>query len=152
MTPASAAPRALHLRIATPDGLAVDEAGVRALRAEDDSGAFGVLPEHADFLTVLVPCVVRWHGADGTHRFCMVEGGMLRVDGGAEVAIATAAAVLGDSLEAVAARVREARERRLEAARNARVEQTRLHARAVREIVRCLRPDLHVDGIGRLEP
>ena len=45
--------RGLQLIIATPAKLLIDVDDVRSLRAEDDSGAFGVLPGHADLLTVL---------------------------------------------------------------------------------------------------
>jgi F-type H+-transporting ATPase subunit epsilon len=50
----------LQVIIGTPAKLLVDVDGVRSLRAEDESGAFGVLPGHADLLTVLPPSVVRW--------------------------------------------------------------------------------------------
>ena len=49
----------LHLTIATPAAVLVDADGVASLRAEDESGAFGVLPGHADLLTVLPPSVLR---------------------------------------------------------------------------------------------
>ena len=51
---------ALRLTIATPSALLLDVDNVASLRAEDDSGAFGVLPGHADLLTVLPPSVLRW--------------------------------------------------------------------------------------------
>ena len=60
----------LQLIIATPAKLLADIDDVRSLRAEDDSGAFGVLPGHADLLTVLPPSVVRWTTGDGTTRYC----------------------------------------------------------------------------------
>ena len=55
----------LHLIIATPAKLLIDVEDVRSLRAEDDSGGFGVLPGHADLLTVLPPSVVRWTAEGG---------------------------------------------------------------------------------------
>jgi F-type H+-transporting ATPase subunit epsilon len=54
----------LHLIIATPAKVLADVEDIRSLRAEDDSGAFGVLPGHADLLTVLPPSVVRWTAQD----------------------------------------------------------------------------------------
>jgi F-type H+-transporting ATPase subunit epsilon len=50
----------VRLTIATPAAVLVDVDGVRSLRAEDQSGAFGVLPGHADLVTVLPPSVLRW--------------------------------------------------------------------------------------------
>lgn len=49
-----------HLLIATPQRILVNRDDIVALRAEDASGSFGLLPGHVDFLTVLSPSVVRW--------------------------------------------------------------------------------------------
>ncbi len=57
--------RACASRSSTPAAILIDADDVRSLRAEDESGAFGVLPGHADLLTVLPPSVVRWT-RDGT--------------------------------------------------------------------------------------
>ncbi|MFM0500184.1 F0F1 ATP synthase subunit epsilon [Paraburkholderia caffeinilytica] len=130
----------LHLTIATPAAVLVDSTEVMALRAEDESGNFGILPGHADFLTVLVPCVIRWHGADNAPHFCAVEGGVLRVAQGRSVTIACRDGIRGDTLVELQAAVEAARAKRLDMARRARVEQTRLHAQAVRQLLRYLRP------------
>ena len=50
----------MRLIITTPTAIALDESSVRHVRAEDPSGAFGIEPGHADFLTTLSICVVRW--------------------------------------------------------------------------------------------
>ena len=131
---------ALHMTIATPAGMLVDSPDVVAFRAEDATGSFGVLPGHTDFLTVLSPCVVRWRTADGTRRFCAVSGGVLRVIDGKDINIACRDGELGDALETLEARVRETRESRLDVTRRVRVEQTRLNAQAIRQILKYLRP------------
>lgn len=131
---------ALHLSIATPASVLFDSAQVVALRAEDETGSFGILPGHAAFLTVLVPCVLRWHGADGFPHFCAIKQGVLRVSGGREVTIACREGVLGDSLDLLEAQVRTARAAQLDAVRRARVDETRLHAQAVRQLLHYLRP------------
>lgn len=131
---------ALHLTITTPAVLLVDAAGVRAVRAEDDSGGFGILPGHTDMLTALSPSVVRWRDRDDVPHFCAVQGGVLRVSGGGTVAIACRQGTLGDDLEALAAQVADLRAAETEAEREARVEQMQLHARAVRQLMRFLRP------------
>ncbi|MFK4446237.1 F-type H+-transporting ATPase subunit epsilon [Caballeronia udeis] len=133
----------LHLTIATPARVLFDSTEVVALRAEDASGSFGILPGHAAFLTVLAPSVLRWHAADGVEQFCAVKEGVLRVSGGHEVSIACREGVMGasgTSLEVLEAQVDAARAVQLDAVRRARVDETRLHAQAVRQLLRYLRP------------
>ena len=131
---------ALHLTVTTPGQILVDSGDVAAVRAEDESGSFGILPGHADLLTALVPSVVRWQAADGSTHFCAVRGGVFTVSAGHNVAVACREGVLGDSLEDLQAKVRAVRAQQLEADRKARVEQVRLHALAVRQLLRYLRP------------
>ncbi|SAL06338.1 ATP synthase F0F1 subunit epsilon [Caballeronia arationis] len=130
----------LHLMIATPACVLFDSEQVVALRAEDETGSFGILPGHADFLTVLRPSVLRWHGADGVGHFCALAEGVLRVGDGHDVTIACRNGVLGDSLEILEAQIKVEQAKQVDAARRARVEQTRLHAQAVRQLLRYLRP------------
>jgi F-type H+-transporting ATPase subunit epsilon len=131
----------LHLTVTTPSHILVDNTDVVAVRAEDESGSFGILPGHADLLTVLVPSVVRWRTAEGGARFCAVRGGVFTVSAGRNVALACREGVLGDSLEDLEAKVRTIRAQQIEADRKARFEQVRLHALAVRQLVRYLRPN-----------
>jgi F-type H+-transporting ATPase subunit epsilon len=129
----------LHLIIATPAKVLADVENVRSLRAEDDSGAFSVLPGHADLLTVLPPSVIRWTGQDGPTRYCAVGGGVLRVAGGKLVAVACRRGVVADDLSALQGEIGTLRSTELEADRRARVAQTMLHARALRQFMRYLR-------------
>jgi F-type H+-transporting ATPase subunit epsilon len=133
--------RILHLTVTTPAKILVESDQVVAVRAEDQSGSFGVLPGHTDLLTVLVPSVVRWRTADGTERFCAVRGGVFTISAGREVAIACREGVVSDSLEDLERKVRTVRAQQLEADRNARVREVRAHALAVRQLVRYLRPE-----------
>jgi F-type H+-transporting ATPase subunit epsilon len=132
---------ALHLTITTPSQILVESDDVVAVRAEDQSGSFGILPGHADLLTVLVPSVLRWRTADGAARYCAVRGGVFTVAAGRDIAVACREGVVGDSLEDLEAKVRTVRAQELEADRKARVEQVRLHALAVRQLLRYLRPN-----------
>ncbi len=131
----------MRLRIVTPLSVVVEEEGVLAIRAEDSSGGFGVLPGHADFLTSLSISVVGWKSADGRRRYCAVRRGVFSVTGGREVAIATREAVAGEDLslldQTVLARFRE----EVEAERSERVGGARLQLSAIRQIMRHLRPD-----------
>ena len=131
----------MRLLITTPTAVVIDEQDVVAVRAEDESGSFGILAGHADFLTALTVSVVRWHYADDRKRFCAVRRGMLSVTNGSEVAIATREAIPGDDLDrleaVVLAQLREA----LEMERTARTESLQLQMKAIRQIVRYLRPE-----------
>ena len=131
----------LRLIIATPTVVLFDGDQVVALRAEDESGSFGILPGHADFLTVLTPSALRWRNVDGVERFCVVSEGVLRVAAGREITIACREAVPGDSLQTLWTQVQTARAQQRDAVQRARVSQTQLHARAVRQLVRYLHPD-----------
>jgi F-type H+-transporting ATPase subunit epsilon len=122
----------MSLTIATPASLLVDATDVRSLRAEDMSGAFGVLPGHANLLTVLPPSVVRWTKSSEATFYCALSGGVLAVSGGDRVAIACRRGTVGDDLAALEAAVAAERSAELDADRRARVEQTLLHARAPR--------------------
>jgi F-type H+-transporting ATPase subunit epsilon len=130
----------LHLTVTTPAQILVKSDDVVAVRAEDQSGSFGILPGHADLLTALAPSVVRWRTADDATHFCAVRGGVFTVSAGHNVAVACREGVLGDSLEELEAKVRAVRAQQTEADRKARVEQVRMHALAVRQLLRYLRP------------
>jgi len=138
----------MRLRITTPLEVIVDQDGVQALRAEDLSGGFGILGGHADFLTSLAVSVVSWKTTDKTRHFCAVRRGVLSVDGGKDISIATREAVLGDDLatleETVLARFRAD----IETERSERVNSTRLELSAIRQIVSHLRGD--AKGFGGL--
>jgi len=142
----------LHLRVTTPAQILVRSDNVAAVQAEDQSGSFGVLPGHADLLTVLVPSVLRWRMVDGVAAFCAVHGGVFTVASGCEVAVACREGVVGDSLEELEEKVRALRAQELEGERKARTEQLRLHALAVRQLVRYLRPNLGPVGQAEREP
>lgn len=130
----------LHLTITTTMEVVVD-AAVSAVRAEDESGAFGILPGHTDLLTALPASVVRWRNGSGVEHYCGIRAGVLSVTEGARVAIACRDAILSDDLQALEDRIRALRHDQQDADRQARVEQTRLHADAVRQMMRLLRPD-----------
>ncbi|MFM0725955.1 F0F1 ATP synthase subunit epsilon [Paraburkholderia strydomiana] len=137
---------ALRLTIATPPQVWFDGVEIVSLRAEDPTGSFGVRSGHADFVTLLTSSIVRWTGADNVPRYCAVSGGVLLVLGGATVSIACREAIPGESLEGLEAIVRHRHADESDAARRARIDQMRLHARAVRQMLRYLRPRAGTDG------
>lgn len=131
---------ALHLTITTPSAVLVDRTDVRSVRAEDESGGFGILPGHTDLLTVLPASVASWRNGDGITHYCALRGGVMTVSEGRSVAIACRQGKVGDDLAALEAEVQALRMAELEAGKRSRVEQMRLHARAVRQLMRYLRP------------
>lgn len=132
--------RALHLTVTTPMAVLVDDPAARAVRAEDESGGFGILPGHDDFLTALPASVLRWRDADGGAHYCALRAGVLTVANGSAVNVACREAILGDDLAALQAELGKLRAEEADADRRARVEQMRLHANAVRQLMRYLRP------------
>jgi F-type H+-transporting ATPase subunit epsilon len=130
----------MRLLITTPSAVAADHPDVVSVRAEDETGSFGILEGHTDFLTALTVSVVSWRHADGRQRYCAVRRGVLSVNRGREVAIATREALTGDDLDhlenVVLFQFRDA----VETERTARVESMRLQMQAIRQILQYLRP------------
>jgi F-type H+-transporting ATPase subunit epsilon len=131
----------MRLLITTPTSVVLDDPNVIAVRAEDESGGFGILNGHADFLTALKVSVVSWQHADNRRQFCAVRHGVLSVTRGNEVAIATHEAILGDDLDHLEQVVLTELRESIEAERIARTESVRLQMKAIRQIVRYLRPE-----------
>ena len=91
----------MKLSITTPMGIVVDNETVLSLKAEDKTGSFGIMPGHADFITVLDISVVSWKGESGRTNYCAVCKGLLSVTKGREILIATREAVIGTDLESL---------------------------------------------------
>jgi F-type H+-transporting ATPase subunit epsilon len=90
----------LELEILAP-GQVILETRAVSVQAADATGRFGLRSGHEDFLTVLVPCVVRYRMENGQERYAAVDGGVLLLEGG-RVAIVTRDAVVSDRLDQVA--------------------------------------------------
>lgn len=130
----------MKLAITTPLEVVVDVDNIRALRAEDASGSFGILPGHVDFLTALTVSVVAWTDEAGNSHYCAVRHGVLSVDGGEEISVATREAIVGDDLEALDQTVLARFQADLDAERVANVESARLQLAAIRQLMRYLHP------------
>ncbi len=108
----------LDLEIIAPDRV-IAHGRVVAVQAADASGRFGIWPGHEDFLTVLVPCVLRSRAEDGRERFAAVDGGVLLLESG-RISVATRDAVVAERLDEVAdqaAAMLDARKNKEQAAR-----------------------------------
>ena len=131
----------MKLAVSTPLAIVVEAGDVAHVRGEDATGAFGILPGHADFLTVLATSVVTWRDPRGSEHYVAVRGGVLEVRDGNAVAIATREAVVGDDLHMLESKVLVEFERRLAEEQTARADAQRLYSAAIRQIIRYLRPD-----------
>jgi F-type H+-transporting ATPase subunit epsilon len=137
----------MRLLVTTPTAIVIDVAGVRHVRAEDSTGAFGIQPRHAELLTVLSVSVVSYVDAGGVERYVAVHGGVLRVRGGSVVEVATSEALAGDDLEALQQAVITRYRASAEAEAAARTRATQLHLLAIRSIYRYVRGELGGDGL-----
>ena len=131
----------MRLTVVTPLAVVVETDEVAALRAEDTTGAFGILPGHADFITALTVSVASWRDCRGAEHHVALRGGMLSIRGGAAITIATPEAVAGDDLHLLEAEVLARFEKQLGDERKARADAQRLYLAAIRQIVRFLRPE-----------
>lgn len=131
----------MRLSVSTPLAIVVDADDVSSLRAEDETGAFGILPGHADFLTALAVSVVSWRDGEGAEHHVAVRSGMLEARGGRTIDVATREAVASDDLHHLETEVLAAFRRSLEEERTARTDAQRLYLAAIRQICRFIRSD-----------
>jgi len=131
----------VRLTVATPLAIVAEADNVVHLRAEDETGAFGILAGHADFLTALAVSVVSWRDDRGAEHHVALRGGMLEVRGGDTIAIASPEAVPGDDLHHLEADVLTGFRRRLTEEQAARTDARRLYLAAIRQIVRFIRSE-----------
>ncbi len=89
---------------------------------------------------MLTVSVVSWRRTNGEAGYCAVRQGVLSVQGGQQVAIATRQAQLGSDLEDLEASVLAQFRADAEAESSGRVAAVRLHTQAIRRIVEALRP------------
>lgn len=134
----------MKLSVATPLAIVVESTDIVHVRGEDETGAFGILRGHADFITALAVSVVSWRDEHGTEHHVAVRGGMLEVRGGDTIEIATPEAVQGDDLERLETEVLAGFRRQQVDEKAARTDAQRLYLAAIRQIVRFLRPDQKV--------
>jgi F-type H+-transporting ATPase subunit epsilon len=127
----------LNLEILVPDGVVLSTA-VRGVRAADRSGLFGLWPNHEDFATLLVPCVLIYCDEDNREHYAAVDGGVLVLHKG-HVSIGTREAVLADLIEEVADAATAMLTARREEEHAARAEFAELQAALLRELPKAER-------------
>jgi F-type H+-transporting ATPase subunit epsilon len=129
----------MRLTVATPLAVVIDTDDAVHLRAEDETGAFGILPGHADFLTALAVSVATWRDGGGSDHHIALRGGVLEVRHGNTIAIASREAICDDDLHRLETEVLETYRRTLISEQEARTDAQRLYLAAVRQIYRFLR-------------
>ena len=88
----------MRLTVTTPLSILIDVSDVSYVLAEDDTGSFGILPGHADFMTLLSISVITWRNSLDKNHFLAVRGGILKVRNGQKIEIATREAASEDEL------------------------------------------------------
>ena len=141
----------MKLMIFAPLEILAEVDGVAHVRAEDATGAFGILPGHADFLTVLSTSVLTWRDEAGREHHAAVRGGVFETRGGRTISIATREAVLGDDLKRLESEILSRFRREAEQERTARADAERLYLTALQRIIRYLRPERRSRLLGPLD-
>jgi len=77
----------MKLVVTTPTELIAVVEDLHSVRAEDETGAFGIEPGHADFVTVLPVSIITWKDAN-REGFVAVRGGVLTVREGTLIEVA----------------------------------------------------------------
>lgn len=115
----------------------------RAIRltAVAPNGAFGILPNHADFVTALVPSVLTLRLADGGEEIFGLDEGLL-VKKGHQVDIVALRGVRGENLAVLQDTVTTSFIQMDEEERQARSALSRLEADMVRRLAELRRPQL----------
>lgn len=109
------------------------------LAATAEDGSFGILPNHVDFVTALVPSVLLITAPDGHERVFGIDAGLL-VKKGHEVEIAVRRGVPSDSLENLHDTVGRTFAEVADDERAARAALSRLEADMVRRFSNLRRP------------
>jgi len=128
----------MKLLVTTPVSVVVDADKVQQVRAEDETGAFGIRPGHADFITALSVSVVTWRDEQGAENHVAVRGGVLTVKDGDFVEIATREAVGEETLQKLGQAVLDRFREEEDIEQETRVSATRLHLAAIRQLQRYL--------------
>ena len=128
----------MKLLVTTPISVIVEAEGVRHVCADDETGAFGILPGHADFITVLTASVITWRNQTNEEHYVAVRGGVLTVRDGDLVKVATREAVSEDTLRRLGGAVLKRFREEAQAEKESRVSTTRLHLAAIRQLQQYL--------------
>jgi F-type H+-transporting ATPase subunit epsilon len=145
----------MRLLVTTPTARILDADQVRYVRAEDETGAFGIRSGHADFLTVLAVSVISWQDEAGKDHHVAVRGGVLTVRDGNRVEVATREAVGEETLQRLGTAVLKRFQKEAAEESESRVSTARLHLATIRQLQRFLESERQTGSRGgppSLEP
>jgi F-type H+-transporting ATPase subunit epsilon len=86
----------MTLKVWVPTEVLLEQEVIR-IKAEAENGWFGMLPRHIDFVTALVPGVMRFQSQGKPEEYLAIDRGIL-VKCGREVSVSTRNAVRGTNL------------------------------------------------------
>ena len=129
----------MRLIVSTPTAVIEDVEQVVHVRAEDETGAFGILPGHADFVTVLPVSIVTWRASDGRESFVLVRRGVMTVRDGERVEIAARGGYRHEDLPEMGPAVLEQLRKADEEEDVTRTSEARLHLATMRQVEKVLR-------------
>ena len=131
--------------VTTPLAVVLEANDVSSIRSEDETGSFGVLPGHADFITVLPASVITWRDNLMKDHYVVVRSAVFSVRKGSIVNVAAREAVGEDNLRAASALIAAQSSVETRTEEESRLAATRLHLAAIRQLQRYL-----VSGRGTL--
>lgn len=120
----------MHVHLRLPSKILFEGPAI-ALRGEAQDGGFGLLPNHVDFVTALVPSVLLITQSGGAERIFGIDEGLL-VKKGHRVEVAVRRAVETDDLDRMRDTVRDSFADLEDEERAARAALSRLEADMVR--------------------
>ena len=91
----------MTVKIFLPTEIFLEQENILALTAEGLEGYFTLLPQHIDYVSILVPGILTLLRSDNSEQYIAVDQGTL-VKRGDEVAISTRNGVVSTSLEELA--------------------------------------------------
>ncbi|MCY0096779.1 ATPase [Hoeflea ulvae] len=128
----------MHVILRLPDRM-LFQGRATSVTAVAPNGAFGIWPNHVDFVTALVPSVLTLRLVDGAEEIFGLDEGLL-VKKGHTVSVAALRGVHGDDLDSLQATVEASFVQMDEDERQARSALSRLEADMVRRFAELQRP------------
>ena len=87
----------MRIKILLPTHILLEETSNK-INVEAENGALGILPNHIDFVTILVPGILSFNIPDGREVFIAIDQGIL-VKCREQVLVSTRNAIRGNNLE-----------------------------------------------------
>lgn len=123
----------MRLEIVTPLKVCLDLPVARIV-TESPDGSFGLLPQHIDFVSQIVPGILAYEDLQGQEHYAAVTSGTL-VKCGDLVRVATRSAILGDDLGMLETEMKLQLRQEDEREREARSALARLEAQMIRHFL-----------------